>query len=161
MERHNFREDLYYRLSVVPINIPPLRERRNDIPLLAVHFLKLAAGRGRKAVQISKQALSLMMDYSWPGNVRELQNAVHFALVKSRGLNIEAEHLTPEIRQSASRISKPGPRPTLSSESVTSAIKLAGGNRSKAAKLLGVGRATLYRFLEKKQLDAASAPASR
>ncbi len=93
MERRNFREDLYYRLSVVPIRIPPLRERRNDIPLLAFHFLKLAAEQGQKAARLSEEALSLMMDYGWPGNVRELQNAIHFALVKSRGRNIEAEHL--------------------------------------------------------------------
>ncbi len=149
MERHNFREDLYYRLSVVPIRIPPLRERRNDIPLLAVHFLKLAAEHGRKATPLSEEALSLMMDYGWPGNVRELQNAIYFALVKSRGPNIEAEHLPLEIRQTACTAFKPGPQSRLTPETVASAIENAGGNRSKAAKLLGVGRATLYRFLEK------------
>ena len=116
MERQNFREDLYYRLSVVPIRIPPLRERRNDIPLLASHFLKQAAEQGRKAARLSEEALSLMMDYGWPGNVRELQNAIHFALVKSRGRNIEAEHLPLEIRQmtctsSRSRGRSPGSRP--------------------------------------------------
>jgi transcriptional regulator with PAS, ATPase and Fis domain len=149
MERQNFREDLYYRLNVVPVSIPPLRERRNDIPLLAFHFLKLAAEQGRASAQLSKEALSLMMDYSWPGNVRELQNAIHFALVKSRGRNIEAEHLPMEIRQMDCRPVKPGPKSLLSPESVEAAIKTAGGNRSKAAKLLGVGRATLYRFIDK------------
>ncbi|HIJ77399.1 MAG TPA: sigma 54-interacting transcriptional regulator [Deltaproteobacteria bacterium] len=149
MERQNFREDLYYRLSVVPIRIPPLRERRNDIPLLAFHFLKLAAEHGRKAPRLSEEALSLMMDYGWPGNVRELQNTIHFALVKSRGPTIEAEHLPLEIRQMTCTTFKPGPKPRLTSEAVASAVEKAGGNRSKAAKLLGIGRATLYRFLEK------------
>ena len=90
-----------------------------------------------------------MMDYSWPGNVRELQNAIHFALVKSRGRNIEAEHLPLEIRQTACTALKPGPDSRLTPDAVGAAIEKAGGNRSKAAKLLGVGRATLYRFLEK------------
>ncbi len=149
MERGNFREDLYYRLSVVPLSIPPLRERRNDIPLLASHFLKQAAERGQKAAQLAKEALSLMMDYGWPGNVRELQNAIRFALVKSRGARIEAEHLPLEIRRMTCTTLKPGPKPVLSTDSVASAIQQAAGNRSKAAKLLGVSRATLYRFLEK------------
>ncbi|SPJ13866.1 Transcriptional regulatory protein ZraR (fragment) [Syntrophobacter sp. SbD2] len=149
MQRRNFRQDLYYRLNVVPIRIPPLRERRNDIPLLALHFLKLAAEHGRKTPRLSEEALSLMMDYSWPGNVRELQNAIHFALVKSRGPIIEAEHLPLEIRQMTCTAFKPGPKPRLTAEAVASAVEKAGGNRSKAAKLLGIGRATLYRFLEK------------
>ncbi len=92
-----------------------------------------------------------MMDYSWPGNVRELQNALHFALVKSRGPDIEVEHLPLEIRQTDCLSFKPGPKPLLTSETVLAAITQAGGNRSKAAKLLGVGRATLYRFLDKQR----------
>jgi DNA-binding NtrC family response regulator len=91
-----------------------------------------------------------MMDYGWPGNVRELQNSIHFALVKARGPTIEAEHLPLEIRRMTCAASKPGPQPRLTAETVASAIEKAGGNRSKAAKLLGVGRATLYRFLDKK-----------
>jgi PAS domain S-box-containing protein len=152
MERHNFREDLYYRLSVVPIRIPPLRERRNDIPLLVSHFLKQATEHGRKSARLSEEALSLMMDYGWPGNVREVQNAIHFALVKSRGRNIETEHLPLEIRQMTCMTLKPGPKPRLTPEAVASAIEKAGGNRSKAAKVLGVGRATLYRFLERAEI---------
>ncbi|SPF33770.1 Sigma54 specific transcriptional regulator, Fis family [Syntrophobacter sp. SbD1] len=149
-EQQNFREDLYYRLSVVPISIPPLRERRNDIPLLAFHFLKQAVGQGHKATEVSEEALSLMMDYYWPGNVRELQNAIHYGLVKSRTGKIEVEHLPIEIRQMTGTTLKPGPKPLLTLESIESAIRMAGGNRSKAAKLLGVGRATLYRSLDKK-----------
>lgn len=158
MEQGNFREDLYYRLNVVPIRIPALRERKNDIPLLAAHFLKQAAGRhpvqgaknnkGRAAV-ISEDALSLMMDYQWPGNVRELQNAIHFALVKSQAGTILSEHLPIEIRQTICVPLRPGPESKLTADAVREALARAGDNRSKAAKLLGIGRATLYRFLEK------------
>jgi PAS domain S-box-containing protein len=151
MERQEFREDLYYRLSVVPIKIPALRERKNDIPLLTTYFLKQAAEQGQRAARISSAAMSVMMDYSWPGNVRELQNALHFALVKSRGPDIEAEHLPLEMRQNPCSTFKPGPKPFLTDETVSAAILQAGGNRSRAAKLLGVGRATLYRFLEKQR----------
>ncbi|MDR3553843.1 MAG: sigma 54-interacting transcriptional regulator [Syntrophobacteraceae bacterium] len=151
MERQEFREDLYYRLSVVPIKIPALRERKNDIPLLVSYFLQQAAEQGQRAARISSAALSVMMDYNWPGNVRELQNALHFALVKSRGPDIEAEHLPLEMRQNPCAAFKPGPKPFLTAETVSAAILQAGGNRSRAAKLLGVGRATLYRFLEKQR----------
>lgn len=152
MERQNFREDLYYRLSVVPIRIPALRERKNDVPLLAAHFLQQAGARGpskSRVARISEEALSLMMDYPWPGNVRELQNAVHFALVKSTGRVIQPDHLPLEIRQMTCSPLKPGPELRLSREAVLAALEKAGGNKSKAAKLLGVGRATLYRFLER------------
>lgn len=149
MERETFREDLYYRLSVVPIRLPALRERKNDIPLLVQHFLKQAVGRGQVARSVSSEALSLLMDYSWPGNVRELQNAIHFALVKAQSGTIQPDHLPMEIRRDACLSAKPGPECRLSGDAVEAALRQAGGNRSRAAKLLGVGRATLYRFLER------------
>ncbi len=151
METNDFREDLYYRLNVVPIKIPALRERKNDIPLLASYFLKEAADNGQKTARISNGAISLMMDYSWPGNVRELQNAIHFALVKSRGSQIDTQDLPLEIRQSGCAALKTVPGRNLSEEAVSGALAQTGGNRSQAAKLLGVGRATLYRFLEKQR----------
>ena len=205
MEKQNFREDLYYRLNVVPIRLPPLRERKNDIPLLVAHFLEEAAGRGQASKGLSKDALSLMMNYSWPGNVRELRNAVHFALVTSKGGVIYPENLPIELRKDSVRGAKPGlskkldedaviaalkqcsvkelrnavrlalvtskggvidpdnlsielpkdsfpgakpgPSRRLDDEAVIMALKESGGNKAKAAKLLGVGRATLYRFL--------------
>ncbi|MEM5788948.1 MAG: sigma 54-interacting transcriptional regulator [Syntrophobacteraceae bacterium] len=149
MERQNFREDLYYRLSVVPIRIPALRERKNDIPILASHFLRQASTMGQKPAVLSREALSLMLDYSWPGNVRELQNAIHFSLVKSRYSTIQPDHLPLEIRKMTCTTARPGPECKLTAEGVTEALERAGGNRSKAAKLLGVGRATLYRFLDR------------
>mgnify|MGYP005847608593 CR=1 FL=1 len=152
VELQNFREDLYYRLNVVPIFLPPLRERRNDIPLLAEHFLRLAAERGERTSGLSREALAAMLDYSWPGNVRELQNAIHFALVKAKGATIRAQDLPLELRQSANSGVKPGPTRKLDQEAVAAALKESGGNKSKAAKILGVGRATLYRFLDEYRL---------
>ena len=147
MEKQNFREDLYYRLNVVPVSLPPLRERKNDIPVLIGHFLEQAAKRGEKAAGLSREALTVLMDYNWPGNVRELQNAVHFALVKSKGMTIRQQDLPIELRQMQSLNSKPGPSRKLDEDSVIAALKKSGGNKAKAARLLGVGRATLYRFL--------------
>ncbi len=147
VESHNFREDLYYRLNVVPIRIPALRDRKNDIPLLTARFLDQAIKRGQKPAVLSKEALSVMMDYSWPGNVRELQNAVHFALVKSRGGTIYPDDLPLELCRERMAC-KPGPSPKLDYDSVAGALRQSGGNKAKAARLLGVGRATLYRFLE-------------
>lgn len=149
VEKQAFREDLYYRLNVVPIHLPPLRERKNDIPLLITHFLDQAAKREqRSSAGISQEALAAMMDYSWPGNVRELQNALYFALVKSKGRLIHLDDLPMELRQSKSTPPSPGPARKLNRDSVLAALKSSGGNKAKAARLLGVGRATLYRFLE-------------
>ena len=147
MEKQNFREDLYYRLNVVPVFLPPLRERKNDIPALASHFLEQAAKRGEKSAGLSQEALTVLMDYHWPGNVRELQNAVHFALVKSKGMTIRPQDLPIELRQLQVVNSRPGPSKKLDEDSVMAALEKSGGNKAKAARLLGVGRATLYRFL--------------
>ena len=145
VERKNFRDDLYYRLNVVPIELPPLRQRKNDIPLLAEEFLKQAGEQGQKTAGLSKKALSIMMDYLWPGNVRELQNALHYALVKCKGRLIRPEDLPLELKAGRSRR---GPTRKLNPEMVQAALELTGGNKAKAARHLGVGRATLYRFLE-------------
>lgn len=148
VEMQSFREDLYYRLCVVPLHLPPLRERRNDIPLLVDHFIAEAKKREQRADGISDEALSLMMDYSWPGNVRELQNAVHFALVKSKGRLIHASDLPMELHRPHRVRTIPGPPRKLTPEAVVLALRDSGGNKAKAARVLGVGRATLYRFLE-------------
>jgi transcriptional regulator with GAF, ATPase, and Fis domain len=148
VELHHFREDLYYRLCVVPLCIPPLRERRNDIPLLVSHFIEEARKRGQAASTVSSDALSLMLDYGWPGNVRELQNAVHFALVKSKGRAIQPADLPMELQLVDRGRGTPGPPRKLESETVAAALKASGGNKAKAARILGVSRATLYRFLD-------------
>jgi PAS domain S-box-containing protein len=148
VQRGNFREDLYYRLNVIPITVPPLRERKNDIPLLVEHFLEQLRGMGEKENPgISDDALALMMDYRWPGNVRELQNAVQFSIVRCRGSVIQAGDLPLELKEFIVEKPRRGPSLKLDTAVVKSALTKTGGNKAKAAKLLGVGRATLYRFL--------------
>ena len=154
-----FREDLYYRLNVIPIHLPPLRQRKSDIPLLAAHFLKEAEQESPNAVpQLARAALDIMLDYHWPGNVRELKNVIQFSVVRSRGSKILPSDLPNEITQGKDltfrvKESYPSPDTAISArgkldiESVKAAIKQTGGNKSKAARVLGVGRATLYRFI--------------
>lgn len=144
MNAGRFRQDLYYRLNVVPIHMPPLKSRRMDIPLLACHFLHLAATcYNRQPMAFTDSALSAMRNHDWPGNVRELQNAVHFSFVRSRGRMVDVVHLPSEIQRSAHT---PTPR-RLKAGAVVKALDRCGGNKSRAARYLGVGRATLYRFL--------------
>jgi DNA-binding NtrC family response regulator len=133
---------------VIPIQLPPLRDRKIDIPLLSEHFLQEARERyGKKKLKISSKAMSLMLDYRWPGNVRELQNAIQFAIVKSNGQVISADDLPLELRDLENICMRRGPSRKLDADSVRTALEQTGGNKVKAAKLLGVGRATLYRFL--------------
>jgi sigma-54 dependent transcriptional regulator, acetoin dehydrogenase operon transcriptional activator AcoR len=148
VQRNNFREDLFYRLNVIPINIPPLRERKNDIPLLADHFLKQATERSdHKPPRITQPALSSMMEYAWPGNVRELQNAVQFSIVKCNNGIITADDLPMELRQFHTPAGRRGPNKKLDTDAVHKALLKTGGNKARAARELGVGRATLYRFI--------------
>ena len=144
----SFRDDLYYRLNVIPIRIPPLRDRKTDIPLLVEHFLNQSEAQyGKKPPTIAKQAMSAMLDYRWPGNVRELQNAIQYAIVKSNSGVIRAGDLPMELRPQDTVCAKPGPARKLELSSVRAALIKTGGNKSRTARLLGVGRATLYRFL--------------
>lgn len=154
MAAGRFREDLFYRLSVVPLVIPPLRERRTDIPLLANHFLKLLAGD--RQISFSPDALDFMLSYNWPGNVRELQNWIQFSLIKCKTGTILLEHLPPialktmpvPATNTAPPIIHPKGKQRLTQQVVSEAIERAGGNKAEAAKALGVSRATLYRFMD-------------
>jgi PAS domain S-box-containing protein len=148
VKKGNFREDLFYRLNVIPIHIPPIRDRKSDIPLLVDHFLSKAPTiKGQRPVRIDQEALNMLMDYAWPGNVRELQNAVQFAIVRCKSKVIRPDDLPIELRDVVFKKPKRGPLRKLDSEMVNSALAKTGGNKARAAKLLGVGRATLYRFL--------------
>jgi PAS domain S-box-containing protein len=147
VEQKLFREDLYYRINVVPLRLPPLRERKSDILLLAGHFLTKAVEEGQKYRDISSDAATVMLDYPWPGNVRELQSAIRFALVHAKGSIIKGGDLPLELREWHATRTCRGPSRKLDEEAVRSALTRAGGNKAKAARLLGVGRATLYRFL--------------
>jgi sigma-54 dependent transcriptional regulator, acetoin dehydrogenase operon transcriptional activator AcoR len=148
MKKNRFRDDLYYRINVVPVSLPPLRERKKDIPLLVNHFLKQAARQyNRNSVAVSDRAMMLLTEYKWSGNVRELQNAIQFAFVKSSGDKITPDNLPMEINDSRLFQTIRGPSRKLDKVQVESAIKKTGGNKAKAARLLNVGRATLYRFI--------------
>jgi PAS domain S-box-containing protein len=148
VQQKTFRKDLFYRLNVIPIHLPPLRERRNDIPLLVDHFLK-EAGEMHKNIppEISKEAISVMLGYHWPGNVRELQNAIQFAIVNCSGHTIFPKDLPLELKDQSILSPSRGASRKLNMENVKSALIKTGGNKAKAARILGVGRATLYRFL--------------
>ena len=154
MEQRRFRRDLFYRLSVVPIRLPALRERTLDIPVLVGHLLEtIAAESGRRPIAASNEALDLLVRYPWPGNVRELRNALEFAYVKCQGGILAPHHLPKEILGLEVRpTSRPGPAPKLSSEKVLAALREADGNKSRTAEILGVGRTTLYRFLRQQGL---------
>jgi len=159
MAQGKFREDLYYRICVAPLEMPPLRERRTDIPKLAEHFLVLLSGKRSACAKLSKAAMDALLDYEWPGNVRQFRNALEFALLKCRDENaIEPRHLPPEICQSrvASEKLKPGRKPSLNEIEVRDALRRAGGNKAKAARMLRVGRATLYRFLRDNNMNPDS-----
>jgi PAS domain S-box-containing protein len=159
-----FREDLYYRLAVVPIDIPPLRQRKNDISLLAESFLTQVSQKlNRKNVRFSPDSLSVLVNYAWPGNVRQLQNAIQFAMVKCRTGTVEVEHLPPEITSAVPQAAednrpdgtkKAGRKPKLSQQAVEHALEKSGGNKAKAARMLGVGRATLYNFINENGIQA-------
>ena len=155
--KEQFREDLFYRLSVVPIHLPPLRERKEDIPPLieqVVQEIREETGKGIDTV--SNEALDLLLSYEWPGNIRELINVLQFASVRCAGTEILPRHLPPEPRhgeathpESIAEGGQKRRRTKLSIESVEEALEQTGGNKVKAARLLGVGRATLYRFLSR------------
>jgi len=150
-----FREDLFYRLCVVPVYLPPLRDRRNDIPLLAEHLLKKALREAeREDVVLSPETVGVMMDYDWPGNVRELENALRYALVKCRDNLLLPEYLPLKILETYVP-RQPYPRKQrkrkLDAESVWRTLEETGGNKVEAAVRLGVSRATLYRFLKESE----------
>jgi two-component system response regulator AtoC len=156
MKKGEFREDLYYRLSVFPIKLPALRERKEDIPLIAAHFLKKYSEQENKKVEgINPDALELLMAYNWPGNVRELENAIERAIVLTNGDEVTAKELPPAVRSIGEKKIYESDN-TLSSwiekleeEALRQALLENEGNISKTAKKLGIGRATIYRKAKK------------
>ncbi|MBI3995574.1 MAG: sigma-54-dependent Fis family transcriptional regulator [Nitrospirae bacterium] len=157
VEQKAFREDLYYRLAVVPIMIPPLRQRKEDIPLLADHFIRKYCERNRLEIKwISPKAMRLLADAPWPGNVRELENVIERAVLMSQGAEITTDALFMEpvkeesgdpLRQVIRTTTE-----TVEKEKIAAATQQARGNRSRAAKLLGISRATLYNKLKRYNL---------
>jgi two-component system response regulator HydG len=159
MEAGRFREDLYYRLNVVTLHVPPLRERREDVPLLAQHFLKLFADKNRKAVKgFTPQGMDRLIKYSWPGNVRELMNAVERGVVlcRSEYLNegdlpmvIDAEASTGNAVPSDRSLPDDMPLDEVEKSTILRTLESSGGNKSEAARRLGITRRTLHKKLKK------------
>ncbi|HUL57678.1 MAG TPA: sigma 54-interacting transcriptional regulator [Anaeromyxobacteraceae bacterium] len=154
-----FREDLYYRLNVIPVRIPALRERRSDIPLLVQHLLDHFASIGKgKAASISPRALAILMDHDWPGNVRELENVLEHAVVCSRGSVIEPEALPRALlvpapsRPRAGRPRAQGTAPREERQRILRALEACSWNRGRAAARLGVDRTTLWRKMQRLQI---------
>jgi DNA-binding NtrC family response regulator len=149
-----FRQDLYYRLGVVVINIPPLRERREDIPLLVERFVQAACAKARKHVDLSAPALDALATYHWPGNVRELENLIERMVVFSRSSTIDVRDLPPTVTPRAPALEKRlfDDLPTLEEierRYLLHVLEQVGGNRTRAADVMGIDRRTLYRMAER------------
>ena len=146
--RGNFREDLFYRLNVIPIMLPPLRDRRNDIPLLALHFLRrFAQERGKDLREISSGAMRLLLDYSWPGNVRELENSVEHAVVLAKSGELEAWDFPSALQHPG-----PGMAATIADQELSLLLNIleeCGWNKKLAAHRLGISRSTVYAILKR------------
>jgi len=140
-----FREDLFYRLNVITVDIPPLRDRRKDIPALTEHFLpRYAKETGKRVDSVSEEALEILLHYDWPGNVRELENAVEHAVVRTRSPIILPKDLPREVRGGSPEVAG------VANESrIDAAMTAAGGRVGRAAEILGVHRTTLWRWLKK------------
>ncbi|MGE3957982.1 MAG: sigma-54-dependent transcriptional regulator [Vicinamibacterales bacterium] len=157
-----FREDLFYRLNVIPVGLPPLRERKDDVPLLVQHFLDKLRGDGRPSLAVSQEAMRALMAYGWPGNVRQLENAIERAVAfgAGRGL-IDVDDLPPEIASARNEATAPGvflPDDGLDLEALVTgierdlirrALERTGGNKGHAARLLNLKRTTLVEKIKR------------
>ncbi len=160
----HFREDLFYRLNVIPIKLPPLRLRRNDIPMLARHFQKefvSELGEHNNVQDFSYEAMRALLDYDWPGNVRELENSIEHAVVLSKGSRIELSHLPSALASSRRQaMDTVQPKRTIFEHEkrlLSEVMEECGWNKSQAARQLGISRSTLYDKLKKYQVVRPSA----
>ena len=161
-----FRRDLLYRLNVITIHLPPLRERGEDLPFLISHFLRKYTPAGAPVPVLDEEAQRALADYAWPGNVRELENTIERALTLSRGRVVTADDLPPHIR--APRAASPSAPETadplgffagmptideMERRYVLHVLQAVGGNRTQAAQVLGINRRTLYRMASRFKLE--------
>jgi DNA-binding NtrC family response regulator len=158
VEAGQFREDLYFRIAVIPVEVPPLRRRGNDVLLLAQRFIEeFATGSGQRVTGLTGPAADKLMAYSWPGNVRELRNCIERAVALTRFEHITAEDLPEKVRRSESApplvatmdASDLVPLDEVERRYILRVLEAAGGNKASAARLLGLDRKTLYRKLER------------
>jgi DNA-binding NtrC family response regulator len=157
--RGTFRKDLYFRLNVLRIDIPPLRDRMSDIPALVAHFLARYGAADRGFSGVSREALNRVFDYDWPGNVRELENCLRRAVALGTGPDIEVTDLPPGL----ARHGTPSPDSRdvrtlrdLERRTILDAVQAVGGDRIRAARLLGIGKTTIYRKLKEYGLEHAN-----
>jgi transcriptional regulator with GAF, ATPase, and Fis domain len=167
IQEDRFREDLYFRINVFPITCPPLRERKEDIPVIAQHFLNLNVEKtGKNILGFTPDAMQIIVNYHWPGNVRELRNTVEYAVVLATGSSIGPEHLPGRLMEKRSRQGaeeRPDPareenqrRPESEREQLIRVLRQTGGNQSKAAGILGVSRVTVWKRIKKHGIDLAA-----
>lgn len=146
VRRGEFREDLYYRLKVVEIQLPSLSERREDIPLLVEHFIREFNRQFEKSITgVSDRAYAAIMRYNWPGNIRELRHAIEHAFILCRGILIEPEHLPSELLENAPAGTLPKESQGLTADDIVEALRRTAGNKARAARQLGISRQTIYR----------------
>ena len=156
IEQQQFREDLYFRINVIPIRIPPLRERREDIPLLVNSFVQRLQGRTGKVITgLTPEALQRFMSYTWPGNIRELKSALEYAFVIAERGKIGVDHLPPLFSEAPLT---PDERPVIAKDSrekqaLIEALQQTGGNQTQAARLLGINRVTVWNRMRKYGID--------
>lgn len=155
VRRGNFRSDLFYRLNVIALDLPALRDRRDDLILLIDHFLQEMAAEGEEAKALSPEAMDAVMVYEWPGNVRELQNALEHAVVLSTGSLLDAQHLPDRITRRkkeplVAERNQPNPSLDLVERAyIMFVLQAEGGNKTRAAEVLGIDPSTLYRKLSR------------
>ncbi|HJT64810.1 MAG TPA: sigma-54 dependent transcriptional regulator [Pyrinomonadaceae bacterium] len=160
-----FREDLFYRLSVVTLRVPALSERRTDIPLLAERFLSMVLDReGHRQITLSEETVRTLVAYDWPGNVRELESAIEYAVLHARGNEIVPDDLPVKLQSDQVRSAARSPLSALFEDLpaldelegryLLYVLEVAGGNRTRAAEILGIDRRTLYRMIERHNVDA-------
>jgi len=159
VKRGDFRQDLWFRLNVVNLHIPPLSKRREDVPLLAYHFLKKCAARmGKPVTEIAPEALDILKAYDFPGNVRELENIIERGVAIATGDTVETAYLPDDLRELSIRTfrKKEGRLPSLEEQErdyIRWVLLEAGGNQTLAAQILGIDRVSLWRKLKRYQLD--------
>jgi transcriptional regulator with GAF, ATPase, and Fis domain len=154
VDQGRFREDLFYRINVIPIMVPPLRKRVGDIPMLADSFFRrIQLKNDKKIMGISNEAMELLMSHAWPGNVRELKSAFEYAFVTCRELVIQPYHFPPTVNSAQSSV-KNNKKPLLNradmkKKQLIEALESAGGNQSRAADILGISRVTVWNRMKK------------
>jgi two-component system nitrogen regulation response regulator NtrX len=154
IERGNFREDLFYRLNVIPFSVPPLRDRREDIPQLADHFLReFTTAYGRKPKELTPEAYRVLADYHWPGNVRELKNLIERIVILNPQVRVDARHIPLQTRKQPDRPmdrfgSLQEVREAAEKEYIEKKLQETNNNVTRAAELLGLERSNLYRKMK-------------